>query len=85
MRDMKGRAASRPSQRASSTSVSGLSTLPAWKAFVVQFSTETSTRTGIFSGRVEHLNSGRRARFVTRQELLLLLERLLGEIEDASP
>ena len=59
-------------------------TLPAWKAFAVQFSYETSTRTGVFSGRVEHLNSGRRARFASRRELLATLERLLDEIEDTS-
>ncbi len=58
--------------------------MPAWKAFAVQFSQETSTRTGLFSGRVEHLNSGRRARFGSRQELLAALQRLLDEIEETS-
>jgi hypothetical protein len=58
--------------------------LPAWKAFAVQFSQETCTRSGLFSGRVEHLNSGRRARFGSRHELLAVLERLLDEIEATS-
>ena len=56
-------------------------TLPPWRAFVVQFSAESDTRTGVFSGRVEHLNSGRRAQFGSRQELLAALVRLLDEIE----
>jgi len=58
--------------------------LPPWKAFAVQFSQETHTRPDVFSGRVEHLNSGRRARFASRQELLAVLERLLDEIEAPS-
>jgi hypothetical protein len=41
----------------------GSPTLPPWKAFVVQFSRETSTSAGVYSGRVEHLNSGHRGRF----------------------
>jgi len=53
--------------------------LPAWKAFVVQFS---QRRTGdIFSGRLEHLHSGRRVEFASREELIGALERLLAEIE----
>lgn len=57
-------------------------TLPVWKAFAVQFSTETSAARGVFSGRVEHLNSGRRARFVSKADLLAVLERMLGDIEE---
>jgi hypothetical protein len=53
--------------------------LPAWKAFVVQFSREAGTEAGIFAGRVEHLSSGRRARFHSSDELLTLLEKVLGE------
>jgi hypothetical protein len=51
--------------------------LPAWKAFVVQFSRDTGTKPGVLSGRVEHLSSGRRARFNTPEELLMSFERLL--------
>ena len=86
MRGMKAgttRRPSRPSPPACAGDTSGPS-LPAWKAFVVQFSHETGTRPGIFSGRVEHLNSGRRARFASKQDLLVVLERLLGDIEDPS-
>jgi hypothetical protein len=56
------------------------SSLPAWKAFVVQFSRETDGPEGTFSGRVEHLNSGRRAHFDSPEELLAVLGRMLGEI-----
>lgn len=54
--------------------------LPAWKAFVVQFSRDTNPATDSFSGRVEHLSSGRRARFASKPELLAGLEKLLEEI-----
>jgi len=54
--------------------------LPAWKAFVVQFSRDTDTESGTFSGRIEHLSSGRRARFASEHELLTVLGKLLDEI-----
>ena len=57
--------------------------MPAWKAFAVQFSAETSTR-GVFSGRVEHLHSGRRARFTSKQDLLAVLERMLADVKEPS-
>lgn len=59
--------------------------LPAWKAFVVQFTREADVPAGIFSGRVEHLNSGRRARFASSAELVTLLERFLAEIGTDPP
>jgi hypothetical protein len=55
-------------------------TLPAWKAFVVQFSRETGAGTGVFSGRVEHLSSGRRGRFSSTEELVAILTELLAEV-----
>jgi hypothetical protein len=54
--------------------------LPAWKAFVVQFSRETGPTPGVFSGRVEHLSSGQRVRFSSGEELLAILGKLLGEL-----
>ncbi len=60
-------------------------TLPPWKAFVVQFSRETRAGSTVFSGRVEHLNSGRRTRFESPQDLLTALEQLLGEIREDQP
>ena len=59
----------------------GSPTLPAWKAFVVQFSIESGTRVGVFSGRVEHLNTGRRARFTSDDDLVAVMKRMLAEIE----
>jgi hypothetical protein len=83
---MKSRATCGPSRVASADSAaqSSAPTLPAWKAFAVQFSTETGASTGVFSGRVEHLNSGRRARFASKEDLLAVLERMLGDIEEPS-
>jgi hypothetical protein len=54
--------------------------LPAWKAFVVQFTREAECASGTFSGRVEHLSSGRRAQFESPQELVSLLQQLLDEL-----
>ena len=56
--------------------------LPVWKAFVVQFSRETNPRARKFSGRVEHMSSGRRARFTSAPELLAALRTLLVELGD---
>ncbi len=63
---------------------SELPALPAWKAFVVQFSRESGGPTGGFAGRIEHLNSGRRAHFHSAEELVATLERLLTELGDAA-
>ena len=54
--------------------------LPAWKAFVVQFSRESEGVTETFSGRVEHLSSGRRVHFDSPDELLAVLRRWLDEL-----
>ena len=53
--------------------------LPASKAFVVQFKHDTGTEPARFSGRIEHLNSGRRAHFRSAEELLTILAALLSE------
>jgi hypothetical protein len=55
--------------------------LPAWKAFVVQFSHDAGIKRGHFSGRVEHLSSGRRQHFASAEELLVALRDFLGSIE----
>jgi hypothetical protein len=60
-----------------------LPALPAWKAFVVQFSRDASEQTGVFTGRIEHLSSGRRVHFHAREELIATLERLLAELGNA--
>ncbi len=53
--------------------------LPAWKAFVVQFSRESDGSGGTFAGRAEHLRSGRREPFASPQELIALFDRMLAE------
>jgi hypothetical protein len=67
-----------PSEKASAA------TLPVWKAFVVQFTEETRTRKGVFSGRVEHMRSGRRARFDSAQQLLAVLGTMLDQLGENS-
>jgi hypothetical protein len=59
--------------------------LPAWKAFVVQFSRESESSGGPFSGRVEHLSSGRRAHFDSPENLLATLRQLLAELGTKEP
>ena len=47
---------------------------------MVQFSRETRAKTGAFSGRVEHMSSGRRARFASKQGLLAVLKDMLADL-----
>ena len=58
--------------------------LPYWKSFVVQFSRETRKQTGTFAGRIEHLSSGRRARFGSAKELLAALGKMLDQLGEES-
>ena len=67
-------------QRKGAAGSSQQPTLPAWKAFVVQFSNETEPTAGTYSGRVEHLSSGRRVHFRSSAELVAILGRLLEEL-----
>lgn len=62
----------------------GVPALPAWKAFAVQFSKGSGGGDAAFSGRVEHLQSGRRAAFGSRDELLEALERMLDAADEPS-
>ena len=52
--------------------------LPYAKAFVVQFSAETEPRLGTATGRIEHLQTGRRSRFASVDELLARIMVMLG-------
>jgi hypothetical protein len=54
------------------------SALPYAKSFVVQFSAETDPRLGITTGRVEHLQTGRRSRFASADELLAWMTAMLA-------
>jgi hypothetical protein len=42
---------------------------------------ETTTESGVFAGRIEHLGSGRRERFTSGRELLAALMRMLEGAE----
>jgi len=53
--------------------------LPSDKAFVLQLTRDTDPRLQTFSGRVEHLSSGRRLRFEALADFLAALRRLLEE------
>ena len=53
--------------------------LPRRKTFVLQLSRDSGPGQATFAGRVEHLSTGRRARFETLEELMAALSRLLSE------
>jgi len=53
--------------------------LPTDRAFVLQLTHDSGPGLAAFGGRLEHLTSGRRARFGTLEEFLAALGRLLGE------
>ena len=54
------------------------SALPYAKSFVVQFSAETDPRLGTAAGRIEHLQTGRRSRFASVDELLAGIKAMLA-------
>lgn len=57
--------------------------LPAWKAFVVQFTADSDPASGgTLAGRVEHLASGSRVRFASARELLHCLRGLLDQTDE---
>jgi hypothetical protein len=53
--------------------------LPTGKAFIVQLSRETGPTLQPFAGRVEHLATGRRARFASFEDFQAAMIRLLAE------
>jgi hypothetical protein len=55
--------------------------LPTEKAFVVQLSRETGPTLEPFTGRVEHLATGRRVRFATFEDFQQAVIRLLREAQ----
>jgi len=79
MRRMKSHQVDRD-QPAVTSETSAVPTLPVYKAFVLQFTRETRSQAGVFSGRVEHMSSGRRARFASKQELLAALEQMVDDL-----
>ena len=60
-------------------------TLPYDRAFVVQFTAETSNRLERAAGRVEHLQTGRRSRFASIDEFLACVAALLDDHTKTSP
>ena len=57
--------------------------LPPHNAFLVQLGEEVDAALGHCAGRVEHLESGRRARFGSRDELFSVLARMLAQRDPA--
>jgi hypothetical protein len=55
--------------------------LPYAKAFVVQFVSETESHLGNARGRVEHLQTGRRSRFSSIEELVTRIRAMLAGLE----
>jgi hypothetical protein len=55
--------------------------LPSEKAFVLQLARSTDRQLRSFSGRVEHLASGRRRRFESVGQFLEQVTRLLHDLE----
>jgi hypothetical protein len=54
------------------------------QAFVVQFGRDTALDTGRMAGRVEHVVSGRVARFQSLDELVAFMTQVLREVEATS-
>jgi hypothetical protein len=57
--------------------------LPTNRAFVVQFRTQP-TGASAYAGRVEHLESGRVARFQPMEELLVFMIQVLTDVQAPS-
>jgi hypothetical protein len=55
------------------------------QAFVVQFRREIDLDTGRMAGRVEHVVSGKAARFQSLDELLAFMTEVLREVASSSP
>jgi len=56
------------------------SPLSPYRAFVVQFHTETKVACGQVSGRVEHVVSGQATHFASVEELLAFIEQVLATV-----
>lgn len=56
--------------------------LPARRAFVLQFSESSGAERRAFSGRIEHVQSGRARGFEGGEELLAALEAALADLID---
>jgi hypothetical protein len=54
------------------------------QAFVVQFGRETAIDAGCIAGRVEHVVSGKAARFQSLNDLMAFMTAMLREVEDTT-
>jgi hypothetical protein len=52
--------------------------LPDSRAFVIQLSDQTDAAARLPTGRIEHVESGLRVRFSSREELWVFIERVLA-------
>ena len=66
-------------------SVEAARSLPAQRAFVVQFTAQTDVELGRFAGRVEHVVSGHAKRFQTMEELVACLVQMLVTLGTSPP
>jgi hypothetical protein len=55
--------------------------LPANRAFVVQFRAQSTDASSTYEGRAEHLLSGQVARFHSLEELLAFMVRVLTDVQ----
>jgi hypothetical protein len=55
--------------------------LPANRAFVVQFRAQSTDASSTYEGRIEHLLSGQVARFHSLEELLAFMVRVLSDVQ----
>ena len=55
--------------------------LPESRAFLVQLSDQTDTDARLPNGRIEHIESGVRGRFSSREELWAFIEKALAREE----
>ena len=62
----------------------GSNPLPTENAFLVQLAGEVDASLDAFAGRVEHLESGLRARFGSREELFAQFARMLAQRRGAT-
>lgn len=59
--------------------------LSPYRAFVVQFRTETDLERGCCTGRVEHVVSGQATHFASLEELLAFMARVLATVRAPPP
>jgi hypothetical protein len=62
-----------------------IKSLPPERAFVVQLEADTDLSAGDVAGRIEHIVSGRAARFQSLSQLLAFLRRVVGSVREEAP